>query len=470
MNLLFVSARFRDALRPCSRLSLLLVAITFGLSLPSTLRSEQLPPDQVASKVLTLLRQAGYEKLAEDQDFRMFMRYVLLKYSLAPGNTEEPPPSPSPVTPSATMPPPSLDPARAPTPPLPVPIAVSVTCTPSTARISIDGEVKSPATLKDLRLPPRKTPYRFLASAEGYESESREIHLEPNRPAELSFNLRPSAPSPPPPSRSKEPDGTAAATSQTSPSSSKNPSPPPNGLTGRQIMEQQKARHESRIEFEQIIMVLIDDRKNTEERHLFRYSKKGPDGLFKYLILFERPQNIRGTALLTWQQKKGDDNQRLYLPDLRQMKPIVAGSKRTPFMGTDFAYEDMRGESLDSHNYQLRGETNFGGQECHLVEAVAANDKALDESGYSKRLLWITASTLVTVKTDFYDKQNNLLKTATAHDIEAVDGRGQMMRPGKLLMVHHKNHHQTLMGTVKRDLNSPIDDEVFTENYVVNAR
>ena len=121
-------------------------------------------------------------------------------------------------------------------------------------------------------------------------------------------------------------------------------------LSGIDIMKEQKKRHEAAQEYENIKMVLIDSSGNKETRELKRYAKKDNSGLFKYLARFEGPADIRGTALLTWEQKDREDDQWLYMPAYGQkLKRIAGGNKKGYFMGTDFSYEDLRPEKLEAH-------------------------------------------------------------------------------------------------------------------------
>jgi outer membrane lipoprotein-sorting protein len=243
---------------------------------------------------------------------------------------------------------------------------------------------------------------------------------------------------------------------------------PSTAATGREIMDQQKARHESTTESEKVKMVLVDSSGKTETREMVRFAKKGPDGLYKYLVQFQSPADVRGVGLLTWQQKGREDDQWLYMPALgEKLKRIAGGGKKSYFMGTDFAYEDLRNEKLDDHVYNLLGGEKVSDKDCHKIEALPGNDEEKRTSGYSKRILWITKDTLVTLQVEYYDQNGKLMKTAKSYDIK--EAKGQMMRANKVLMDHHQNKHQTVMGTLERKVDEPIDDATFTERYVLGG-
>lgn len=240
-------------------------------------------------------------------------------------------------------------------------------------------------------------------------------------------------------------------------------------LSGLDIMKEQKKRHEASQEYENIKMVLIDSSSNKETRELKRYAKKDNAGLFKYLARFEGPADIRGTALLTWEQKDREDDQWLYMPAYGQkLKRIAGGNKKGYFMGTDFSYEDLRPEKLEAHTYAVLKKEKYDNQDCYVIESLPSTDEEKKTTGYAKRILWITTDTFVTLKVDFYDHSMKLLKTQTAHNVKAI--KGKLMRADKVLMTHHQNKHQTLMGLVERKIDGNIEDSIFTERAVTSFK
>ena len=61
----------------------------------------------------------------------------------------------------------------------------------------------------------------------------------------------------------------------------------------------------------------------------------------KSLSIFERPRDVKGTALLNFTHKTGTDDQWLYLPALKRVKRISSANKSGSFMGSEFAFEDI---------------------------------------------------------------------------------------------------------------------------------
>ena len=243
-------------------------------------------------------------------------------------------------------------------------------------------------------------------------------------------------------------------------------------LTGRQIMEKQKENHKVKSEIGSEIMLLVDKDGSQEKRQVRRYAKEVEKDLHRYLVVFLSPGDIKGTALLTWEQKGRENDQWLYLPAQKKMQRIAKGSKKNYFMGTDFTYEDMEPEDIDNFQYSvLRTEkVSHDGKdyECHVVQAVPANEDKARESGYSKRIMWIDKTNLVTIKGEFYDRRERLQKTQTNHEMENIEGT--VWRAKKTLMDHQEKKHKTLTGVTSRKVNTAIDDSVFTERFILSGK
>jgi hypothetical protein len=240
------------------------------------------------------------------------------------------------------------------------------------------------------------------------------------------------------------------------------------GMTGREIMEKQKELHEAKTEREIHLMKLINKKGKVKKRMMNTYSMKTKDGLTKSMLVFTAPKDIKGTGLLTWEQKDRDDDQWLYLPATKKEKRIASSGKKNRFMGTDFAYEDMRPEDLDVHEYKLVGSETVDGQDCYVVEAFPSTPKEKKESGYSKRKLWIRKDIFFTVKIEFYNKKGRLFKVQTNRDLKNVTGT--IWRSNTVIMRDLKKKHETHLIIRKRALNKPMKEDFFTLRKLKSLR
>lgn len=235
-------------------------------------------------------------------------------------------------------------------------------------------------------------------------------------------------------------------------------------LTGRQIMEEQKKRHELQFEQETVDMILTDKNGQTKERSMVSYSLKGEDGLSKVLLQFLAPRDIEGVGLLTWEQGEDkDDDQWLYLPALRKTKRIAAGDKSGSFMGSDFNYSDMSSPDLDKYDYTFMKEAKVRGNPVWQVKAVPKTKEEIEESGYWQSVLFIRQDNHVIVRAVHWVRKKKRNKYFDVKKLEIID---DIWVPTEMHMTT-KAGKKTLHRTVIRKRNvrynqDSVNEELFT--------
>ena len=77
----------------------------------------------------------------------------------------------------------------------------------------------------------------------------------------------------------------------------------------------------------------------------------------KSLTIFDSPKDIKGTAFLSHTHSLTADDQWLFLPALKRVKRIASANKSGPFVGSEFAYEDLTSQEVEKYTYKwLRDE------------------------------------------------------------------------------------------------------------------
>ena len=71
----------------------------------------------------------------------------------------------------------------------------------------------------------------------------------------------------------------------------------------------------------------------------------------KSMSIFDEPADVKGTAFLTFSHAVKPDEQWLYLPALKRVKRINSKNKSGPFMGSEFAYEDISSQEVEKYNF-----------------------------------------------------------------------------------------------------------------------
>ena len=117
----------------------------------------------------------------------------------------------------------------------------------------------------------------------------------------------------------------------------------------KEIMVKQRALLSVTDETETLSMTIVAKNGDQKKRSVRRTTRTGPDGLSRTLVRFLAPRDVERTGVLTWENANGVDDQWMYLPAMKKVKRIASSGKKNRFMGTDFAYEDLRPESTEAH-------------------------------------------------------------------------------------------------------------------------
>jgi len=153
----------------------------------------------------------------------------------------------------------------------------------------------------------------------------------------------------------------------------------------------------------------------------------------KSIIKFVSPADINGTVVLSHAKILKADNQWIYLPSLKRIKRISTVNKSGPFVGSEFAFEDLTSSELNKYKYKWVGSETCGSLQCDIVERYPQ----YEYSGYKRQLVWVDQEQYQIHKIEFYDRRGDLLKTLVMDEYRQY--------PGNILRAHHytMNNHQT---------------------------
>lgn len=178
----------------------------------------------------------------------------------------------------------------------------------------------------------------------------------------------------------------------------------------------------------------------------------------KDLAIFHRPADVRGTAVLTFSHGVKPDDQWLFLPELKRVKRISSVNKSGPFLGSEFAFEDIASWEIEKYTYKYLRDDVSDDHECFVVE----NTPAYEYSGYSKRIEWVDQTIYQPRKIEFYDRKNTLLKTLTFHDYRQYLDR--YWRASRLEIVNHQNGKRSTLARSNYKFRSGFKDSDFSES------
>jgi outer membrane lipoprotein-sorting protein len=188
-----------------------------------------------------------------------------------------------------------------------------------------------------------------------------------------------------------------------------------------------------------VTMILRNGRGGERSRSLAVKTLEAAGGGERTLIVFERPRDLRGTAILTHSHPDRRNDQWIYLPAMRRVKRIAGSRQSESFMGSEFAYGDIGVMAIAHYTYRLLGEETLDGFDAFKVER-----RPLDaDSPYHRQIVWIDRDEYRVLRIDYYDDDDALLKSLHLRGFRLYANR--YWRPEEMEMINHQTGASTLL-------------------------
>lgn len=184
----------------------------------------------------------------------------------------------------------------------------------------------------------------------------------------------------------------------------------------------------------------------------------------KSLTIFDQPRDIEGTAFLSFTKILESDDQWLYLPALKRVKRISSANKSGPFVGSEFAYEDLLSFEVAKYDYRWLRDEPCGDLTCFVVERFPL----YENSGYTRQVTWVDQQEYRIMKIEFYDRKNALLKTLVQGEYNQY--LGQYWRAHRLFMENHQTGKATELLFDQWAFRDKVNERDFNPNRLKRLR
>lgn len=234
-------------------------------------------------------------------------------------------------------------------------------------------------------------------------------------------------------------------------------------ITGKEIAQKVHDRDDGDNSTAKMKMILIDKNGKKRVRDLKTYTKnKGEDKL--KLMFFLTPADVRNTGFLTYdyEDSNKDDDQWLFLPELKKTKRIASSDKSSSFMGSDFTYSDMTSRNVKDYTYKIMKEPTIGGHKTWQMLVTPKSDKTIDETGYTKSIVFVRQDNFVIVQALNYIKIGKKLKYMKVLDLQKIDGIWTAKKMQMTTKKGKKTLHKTIFEFSDIKYNQNLEESFFT--------
>ena len=202
-------------------------------------------------------------------------------------------------------------------------------------------------------------------------------------------------------------------------------------------------------------MVLIDASGSQQERSMDIMGRRN-QGLFQTLVRFASPQDIAGTAFLMLERGKDQSEQYIYLPGLKRTRRIAGREREGSFMGSDFTYADMQRVDDRYATHKRLPDEKLGNDAVYVLESTLSAEAPV---AYGKVTTWIRKTDFIALRTRFFDRKDQLVKTLYSRRVREVEGRPVVV---EARMQNQQTNHITDLFIDSIEKKNDLSDANFT--------
>ncbi len=234
---------------------------------------------------------------------------------------------------------------------------------------------------------------------------------------------------------------------------------------GLAIIQEADRRDTGWVDSKASMKMILKNKQGEESERSIRLQSLEVDGDGdKSLSVFDAPKDIKGTAFLSFTHAITADDQWLYLPALKRVKRIASANKSGPFVGSEFAYEDLSSQEVEKYTYKYLRDETLDGRDTFVIEAYPV----YENSGYTRQVVWLDKEMYQPLRIDYYDRKNAELKTVVSGDWKQY--LDQYWRPGRMEMTNHQTGKSTVLLWDEYEFKTGLTDRDFDRNTLKRTR
>ncbi|EJC6990373.1 outer membrane lipoprotein-sorting protein [Vibrio parahaemolyticus] len=180
------------------------------------------------------------------------------------------------------------------------------------------------------------------------------------------------------------------------------------------------------------------------------------------LVLVTAPAKDKGSASLKRHREMWN-----WVPSIEHVIKIAPSMLSQSWMGSDFTNDDLINQSSIVVDYQhaLLGNDSFEGDKVWVIEATAKPDAPVV---WNKVTLWISQSTYLQRKVEFYDEFDERVNVLTTYDVKELGGRKIATRME--MKPVDKPGNKTIFTTHQAQFDFDINDDFFSQQQMKSLR
>lgn len=156
-----------------------------------------------------------------------------------------------------------------------------------------------------------------------------------------------------------------------------------------------------------------------------------------------------------------------WMPSIGRMVKIPASMMSQGWMGSDYTNDDILKESsiVVDYKHSLAGEEEVEGLNCYKIEMQPKEEAAVI---WGKVYKWITKDEFIQIKSEYFDEDNELVKSDFGYDFKMMDGR---LIPTRIEIVPAgEEGKKTVLFMKEIEFDIEIDESYFSQQNMKRIR
>ncbi len=191
----------------------------------------------------------------------------------------------------------------------------------------------------------------------------------------------------------------------------------------------------------------------------FKSWSKGTEHSLVYIL---GPAKEKGQTFL-----KRDREMWSWNPQISRMIKLPTSMLSQGWMGSDFSNDDLLNQRsiIVDYTHELDGEEVVSDELCYKIILMPKEDAPVV---WGKIIMWISKKHEISIKTEYYDEDEYLVKSEIGKDLKNMDGR---YLPSVFeLIPAEEEGHKTIVTMKEMKFNIPIEDSFFSQQNMKRIR
>ncbi len=156
-----------------------------------------------------------------------------------------------------------------------------------------------------------------------------------------------------------------------------------------------------------------------------------------------------------------------WIPAINRMIKLPPSMMSQGWMGSDYSNDDILKESsiVVDYTHKITGEEFISDLNCYKIEMTPKEDATVV---WGKVMKWISKKEFWQMKTEYYDEDNELIRTEIASDIKLF---GDRKLPSKIEIIPaNKSGQKTELSVISAQFNIKMDEGFFSQQNMKRIR